>query len=244
MAADAPRTWPVRLALVLAVVAVLVAAVLVVRQVRSEPAAVEPPAGAPVPSDSPTTPAGTPSVTPSARPTPSAAPSSAGRTPAASPSARTSPSASATESEEPEEAPAPTSEVSTKPPVPLDEPEEVEEGLTARVSRLEAVAGEASGPGEVSGPAVRATVTLSNRSDERVDLSSTVVNLYHGADETPGSALSGPGTRALPTSVAPGSRASGTFVFAVPEDRRAEVLITVDYSVDTPVVAFRGRAPR
>ncbi|GAA1851444.1 hypothetical protein ACFFOM_11115 [Microlunatus capsulatus] len=244
MAADAPRTWPVRLALVLAVVAVLVAAVLVVRQVRSEPAAVEPPAGTPVPSGSPaTTPETSPSATPTASPVPTAAPSSAGPTAAASPTARTSPSASATAEEEPEEAPAPTAEVSTKPPVPLDEPEEVEEGLTARVSRLEAVAGEASGPGEVSGPAVRATVTLTNRSGERVDLSSTVVNLYHGADEAPGSALSGPGTRALPRSVAPGERASGTFVFAVPEDRRSDVLITVDYSVDTPVVAFRGRAP-
>ncbi|SDR75653.1 hypothetical protein SAMN04488543_0346 [Friedmanniella luteola] len=248
MAADSPRPWLVRLALALAAVAVLVAAVLVVRQVRADPAATPAPT---VPTASagpsaPASPAATPAVStsPSAAPSPSASPSSSARTPTATASGRTSPSATASGRDQPEQDPAPTSAVSTKPPVPLDEPEEVDEGLTARVSRLEAVQGEASGPGEVSGPAVRATVTLTNRSREEVDLSSTVVNLFYTADQTPGSALSGPGTKALPTAVRAGEKATGTFVFAVPEDDRSEVLITVDYSVDTPVVAFRGAAPR
>ena len=162
----------------------------------------------------------------------------------AAPSPAASTSAGPTEAAPtPGDGPLPTA-ASTKPVVPLDKPEQVDRGLTARVSRLEAVKGEAQGPGEVAGPAVRASVTLTNRSGRPLDLSSTVVNLYYGNDNTPASALSGPGVRPLPATVKARDDAIGRFVFAVPPEERSVVLITVDYSVQTPVVAFRGRAPR
>lgn len=132
----------------------------------------------------------------------------------------------------------------TKPPVGLNDDEQVKPGLTAGVEKLEAVTGKAEGPGEVGGPAIRFTVRLRNAGDQPQSLTTTVVNVYYGDKSTPASTLSGPGATPMPDSVAPGAEASATYVFTVPRDGRDKVVITVDYSVDTSVVAFRGRAPR
>ena len=242
-----------RVLLALAAVLVVALAALLVLRVRGAgnqaqgPSTPAPTAGAsssasPVSSATPSpSPSTTASPDPSATSASSASarPSSSAR-PSASPPPAPRPTASATRSSDP----APTATVSTKPPVPIDKPDEVERGLTARVSKLESVTGEATGPGEIAGPALRAAITLSNDSGEALDLSSTVVNLYYGSAETPASALSGPAAAELPRRVKAGGKATGRFVFSVPAEERSDVLITVDYSVETPVVAFRGRAPR
>jgi len=249
-----------RVLLALAAVLVVALAALLVLRVRGAgdqaqgPPTLAPTAGAsssasPVSSASPSpSPSTSPSTTASPDPSAtsassassaSARPSSSAR-PSASPPPAPRPTASATRSSDP----APTATVSTKPPVPIDKPDEVERGLTARVSKLESVTGEATGPGEIAGPALRAAITLSNDSGQALDLSSTVVNLYYGSAETPASALSGPAAAELPRRVKAGGKATGRFVFSVPAEERSDVLITVDYSVETPVVAFRGRAPR
>jgi len=128
--------------------------------------------------------------------------------------------------------------------VPLDKKAEVKPQLTAKVARLTSVNGVAQGPGEVAGPSIRATISLTNDTAKTINLANTVVNLYYGKDETPASVLSGPGAKPLPTKLKVGDTASGVFVFSVPKDSRSEILITVDYSVKTPVVAFRGPGPR
>ncbi len=212
------------LVLAVAVVVVVVVSVLVVRAVRS-------PGGTVAASSSPT---------PAASATGS--PTSGGQT-SASPTSSTSRPASSAGDTSASTAPEPTTGPRTRSPVPLDTTETVDRGLTARVTTLEAVTGKAQGPGEVAGPAVRTSVTLTNRSGRTVDLSNTVVNLLYGPDQQPASVLSGPGVQALPASVKDGKQASGRYVFAVPTDQRAEVLITVDYSVRTDIVAFRGKAP-
>ncbi len=145
----------------------------------------------------------------------------------------------------PTEAPTPTPQpkVTTKSPVPIDKKSKINPSLTAGVSRLESVEGKGSGPGETGGPSIRVTLELINNSDRKLDLSNTVVNLYYGKDERPASLLSGPGVKSLPTSLPAGAKAGGRFVFNVPKDGRATILITVDYSVKTPVVAFRGAGP-
>lgn len=249
MASAPPRRLLAVLAGALALVVVVVGAVLIVRSARGPAAAVPPPASSTAgPSAAPVaSPPGGGSATPD--PTGSASGSASASSPAASGSASASagpsstgarPTATATTS-----GPAPTGAASTRPPAPVHKPQAVKRGLTAKVDRLEAVSGTASGPGEVAGPAVRVSLTLQNQSDDHtVDLSNTVVNCYYGSDRTPASALSGPGARALPTRLAAGKSGTGQFVFSVPADQRNEVLVTVDYSVDTPVVAFRGKAPK
>ena len=132
----------------------------------------------------------------------------------------------------------------TRSPVPIHTPAQVKKGLTAAISKLEAVKGDANGPGEIAGPAIRFVLTLTNTSDATVPLDTTVVNAYYGKAETPATQLEKPGGAALPASVKPGGKATGTFIYSIPTKQRDDVLITVDYSVDVSLIAFRGKAPR
>jgi hypothetical protein len=138
----------------------------------------------------------------------------------------------------------PPKQQTTRSPVPINTKAQVKKGLTAAISKLEAVKGEANGPGEIAGPAIRFVLTLTNSSDATVPLDTTVVNAYYSKAETPASQLEKPGGAALPASVRAGGKATGTFIYSIPTNQRDDVLITVDYSVDVSLVAFRGKAPR
>lgn len=237
---DRSRRRRLVLAAAAAALVIVVVVALVIWSRRDEPAAapvVDPTTAAPSVSMTPRPPA---TSSPQAS-TPGAAPVSATSTQSPAPT-----SSAATTKPVPPTAPPESSNQKTRTPVPLDEDTEVEvePGVKAKVDRLTAVTGEAEGPGEVGGPAVRFRVVLTNDSSAEVPLISTVVNLYSSADKTPANPVSGPGASALPESVAPGGSASGTYVFVLPRDERDRVLITVDYAVDRSVVAFQGRAPR
>lgn len=148
-----------------------------------------------------------------------------------------------TEPSDPKKAPEPLDPVKRKKgkPVQLDEKATITKGVVARVTKVEEVEGEATLPGEVAGDALRVTVTVTNDTDEALDLSGAIVNLYLGADETPATTLSGPGVDPFPASAAAGKKASGTYVFRVAE-RDVPVHVEVDVAADLKVVAFEGDA--
>jgi hypothetical protein len=125
------------------------------------------------------------------------------------------------------------------PPVGLDESPSVVDGVTVRVKSLDGVDGEATLPGEVSGPAVRAELEVYNASTVPVDLATVVVNLAYGTGRTPANTFS-TGTSSFPASVAAGDTATGVYVFAVPADAQDDLRLTFDYAVDVPVVVFEG----
>ena len=127
----------------------------------------------------------------------------------------------------------------TAPPVGLDDPAEVG-AVTARLARIEAIQGEADGPGEVAGPALRVSVDLTNSGAEAVDLTGVVVNLFHGPEALPAEMLSGSGAAWLSGSLAPGATVTGVYVFPVPLDDRDPVQVTVFLTVDEPTVLFEG----
>lgn len=169
--------------------------------------------------------------------------------PAGSPGASspTTPSATTPASDAPtpvpSESPTPVTQPPAGDPVPIDTPAEVVTGLTASISGIEAVDGVAKGPGEVSGPSIRFTVTIANATGAPVDLTGTVVTVDYGADRTPAGQLYEPGAVPLATSVAAGGTASGVFVFAIPPESRGLVHITVDYAVDVAPLVFAGATP-
>jgi hypothetical protein len=132
----------------------------------------------------------------------------------------------------------------TQSAVPIAAPAEIKPGLVAQVTRLEAVEGTASGPGEIAGSAIRFGLVVRNEMDKELPLTTTVVNVYYGKAETPASPLAEPGGVPLPAVVPAHGEASGTFVFVIPPKKRGNVLITVDYAVDVSLVAFRGSVPR
>lgn len=132
----------------------------------------------------------------------------------------------------------------TAPPLALSEKAKPEAGVTATVGNIEAVAGDGQGPGQISGPAVRFTLTLANGGKAAIETGKVVVNVEGGADSTPAIALSGPGTSPFPESTGPGSSSSGTYVFLLPNDQRDKVRILFNYQVSSPIVAFQGAVPK
>ncbi|TFD49710.1 hypothetical protein E3T46_12645 [Cryobacterium sp. Hh11] len=140
----------------------------------------------------------------------------------------------------------PSSEVAppqVQEPVPLTDPAVAVPGVVFGISELEAVEGVARGPGEIAGPSLRFAVSVRNDTAATVSLTSTVVNFFFGAAQSPATELAAPGGVPFPDEVAAGQAAQGVFVFTVPTDARDEVQIAVDYSAGVPIVLFEGAAP-
>jgi hypothetical protein len=129
------------------------------------------------------------------------------------------------------------------PPIPLTDQAAVVPGVVFSISELEAVDGTARGPGEVAGPSLRFAVSVRNDTAAPVSLTSTVVNVYFGADQSPATELASPGGVALADEVAAGGTVRAVFIFNVPNDARDLVQIAVDYSAEVPIVLFEGSAP-
>lgn len=128
----------------------------------------------------------------------------------------------------------------TSPPVALDGTASFGTGVTARLTAVESVDGEASGPGEVAGPAVRVTVELHNGTNEALALNKVIVDVFAGTELAPGEPLSGPGVRWFDGTLEPGDDATGVYVFGVPADRRDQVQVRVSYDPLEPTVLFEG----
>jgi len=109
--------------------------------------------------------------------------------------------------------------------------------VAVTVSPFTAVTVSASGPGEVSGPGMKATVVVRNGGSTPVDLSSLSVNGYYGDDYTPASPVASE-TTGLTGSLAAGDQATGSYVFSVPKDAQSAFRVTVG-SGASPIVLVK-----
>ncbi len=126
---------------------------------------------------------------------------------------------------------------------PIAGPGTIKPGLTAQITKFEAVNGVAKTPGETSGPSVRFTVSITNTGSSAESLATTVVTVNYGADRTPALQLSEPGGMDMPASVAGNGTATGVYIFTIPVDQRNNVRLEVDYSVKVPPLVFQGALP-
>jgi hypothetical protein len=109
-----------------------------------------------------------------------------------------------------------------------------------QITKVEHVAGKATGAGEVDGPALRFTVVVKNSSTEPLNAGLIAVNAYYGAALTPANPFEQPGAQPFEGSVKPGDTVTGILLFAVPKAQQGNVTVTVDYQPGKPVAAFRG----
>ncbi len=137
----------------------------------------------------------------------------------------------------------PVGTVSTVPPVGIDQVADPGTGVSFRLAQLEAVTGEATGPGEIAGPAVRVTVVATNGSPSPVLLEGVVVDLTYGPDNSSAAPLSGPGVLRFTGEVEPGASVTGVYVFDVPVDQRGAISVLVSYLASVSPVVFQGPAP-
>jgi hypothetical protein len=124
----------------------------------------------------------------------------------------------------------------------IDGKVETTPGVTASVKSVESVKGEARGPGEIAGPALRVTVNVKNGSDKSIRTELGLINVYYGKDRTPAGTLSGPGVVPFPAEIPAGGSGTGTSVFTVPSGSRSQIEVEFSYSTDAPVVIFSGAA--
>ena len=128
------------------------------------------------------------------------------------------------------------------PAVPLDEEVPVQ-GVTASLTRIESIQGEATGPGNVNGPALRVTVRLANGTGADLGVDGVTVDLAYGADRTPGSPLDDVSQAPFAGVLRPGGAAEGTYVFRVPSGEQDDVTIGVGSAAGAPIAVFTG-SPR
>lgn len=128
-------------------------------------------------------------------------------------------------------------------PVKLTDEVQVLDGMTVAIADLAAVQGVADEPGEVTGDAVKVSVTLTNTGTTPADTSGVLVDLEAGPNAVPGLALRGSESAILPPSIEPGASATADYVFVVDSNQRARVSVLVNYSVSAPVAVFEGAAP-
>jgi hypothetical protein len=217
----------VAVAAVAAVAAIVVAALLLTRSTNGEPQVLGDETATPVPS-SPA--ASTPTSSPS--------PSSAASTPKASRTPKESvPPPTATG----EPTVVPSAATSTT-KAPIDKKGDLGNGVEVRVNRIENVQGEAQGPGEVAGPALRVSITVKNNTSKAVSMELALANLYYGKEATPASPLSGPGADPLTRAIPAGKSATGRYVFGVPKDERDQIQVEFSYTTKAPTVIFTGAA--
>ncbi|MCU1527462.1 MAG: hypothetical protein JWP75_1225 [Frondihabitans sp.] len=165
---------------------------------------------------------------------------------AAEPSSSASSSSAATPPARP--SPHPSAPASTAPhhsgggTVPLDAVATPRPGVVVHVSNIQSVTGKASGVGEISGPAIRFDVTVTNDGSSTVSLETAVVNVTSGTAKTPADELLSARTP-FPTSLAAGKSATAVYTFTLSKSDRKDVAISFDYRAGTPIVAFTGNVP-
>ena len=160
-------------------------------------------------------------------------------------SSSASTSASATPTAAPAPAPTATVEGSEEfppalPAVALDGTAEAGNGISASLSRIEAIQGSGIGPGNVAGPALRVTVRIHNETADPLPVDGVAVNMSYGIELTPASPLDDPSQAPFRGVVAPGDTSEAVYVFSIPSDARDSVTVEVGYQAGGPRLLFAG----
>jgi hypothetical protein len=113
--------------------------------------------------------------------------------------------------------------------------------MQASVVEVTRIQGTGTGPGNISGPALRVTVRLDNGTSAPMALGGVAVELTYGPDAVPASPLDDPASAPFTGLVDAGRSATGVYVFTVPAGRQ-DVAVSVEYQAGAPFVVFRGPA--
>ncbi|SHJ16964.1 hypothetical protein SAMN05216246_11344 [Actinomyces denticolens] len=103
------------------------------------------------------------------------------------------------------------------------------------------VSGDDIVPGEIGGAALEVNLSVTAGAQD-IDLSGALATLTYGEDVIPAAPLTAAEGTELPSSVAAGQTATGSFRFSVPADARDRVTVTVTVAPGQPAVVFQGSA--
>lgn len=196
-----------------------------------------PTASAPSPRSGAATPGGHPTSDASpASGSPSSSPSGSASTAPSPTAARTKPSRGSIHKT------VPSRTVHTSKPVGLRDKDGLfGSNITARIADIRQQYVKAKLPGQLSGASVIFNLVIANGSGRALDLNTTTVTVADAEGDPAPQITSDPATR-LPNVLRPGTSATATYVFIVPEKRRNPLDIDVTINADLNVVVFRGDA--
>ena len=129
----------------------------------------------------------------------------------------------------------------TAAPVALSATADFGGGVTGKIVKLESINASARLPGEVAGPALRITFSVTNGSASTIDLRLVTVNVTNSVG-TPAVPISGNGTNLFTGTLGAGKSAQGIYVLSLATQNRNPVTISVSYSSSAKVVLFTGNA--
>ena len=124
-------------------------------------------------------------------------------------------------------------------PVGIGDTADFGNGVSARLTAVEAVEAEAHLPGEFSGPAVALTIEVTNGSSGTIDLGTVTVDLTF-RDGLSAYPVLDPERRPFSGDLASGDAASGSYVFTLDPAERSDVALRLSYTTEAPTVIFAG----
>lgn len=135
----------------------------------------------------------------------------------------------------------PSHKVVTAVPVALNRSAGFGNRVSARIVGLREIDARGHGVGEVSGPALKITFVIENRSSRSIDLGSVQTNLLDSSG-VPSVSMSGSPAAPFTGRARAGTSSTGVYVFALPTGHRNPISITLSYTTDAPIVLFKGNA--
>lgn len=132
-------------------------------------------------------------------------------------------------------------EQTTLAPASFQQAVAVDPEVTATVDGVQQVDATGRGVGEISGPALAYTVTVSNTGSTAVDLAGVSVNVQDQSG-APFSSIEGDPAKPLAGSLAPGQSAQGVYVFTLPADFSGPTTLSLAYAAGAPIALFTGVA--
>lgn len=127
--------------------------------------------------------------------------------------------------------------VTTLAPQPTTKPATIGAGIVATLTKSERVDAVGQGPGDLSGPAVAVTFTVTNDSTAPIALTLVQVTAQD-SQGTPASPVSGSPADPLQGQLKPHDHAVGTYVFSLPKGAKSPLTVSISYSAGMPVSQF------
>ncbi len=127
-------------------------------------------------------------------------------------------------------------------PVDLVSTAKFDSGVTIRLKSVTSMTATAVLPGEISGPAVRVTVELTNSTGSPINLDNVAVELVTMTG-TPAPLITSSDAVPFKGNAASGATSTGTYVFTVDPAKRESARVSVKYSANTPTAVFTGSLP-
>lgn len=130
-------------------------------------------------------------------------------------------------------------EVTSQAPVALDQPGDFGGGIGVKVDKVDKITTTAELPGEIAGPGLAMSVTITNSSDAPIDLGAVIVDVTDSVG-MPAIPMTAAPASPMSGSLEPGQASSGVYVVTLPQGFTQPTTIAVSYSAGSPVVVFTG----